>query len=29
MMCLLVGTPVGVDVSDLSVGWDSSRGGCH
>ena len=29
MMCLLVGTPVRVDVSDLSVGWDSSRGGCQ
>ena len=29
MICLLVGTPVGVDVRDLSVGWDSSRGGCH
>ena len=29
MMCLLVGTPVGVDVSDLSVGWDSSQGGCQ
>ena len=29
MICLLVGTPVGVDVTDLSVGWDSSRGGCH
>ena len=29
MMCLLVGTPVGVDVTDVSVGWDSSRGGCQ
>ena len=28
MMCLLFGTPVGVDVSDVSVVWDSSRGGC-
>ena len=29
MICLLVGTPVGVDVTDVSVGWDSSRGGCQ
>ena len=29
MMCLLVGTPVGVDVSDVSLVLDSSRGGCH
>ena len=29
MICLLVGTPVRVDVTDVSVGWDSSRGGCH
>ena len=29
MICLLVGTPVGVDVTDVSVVWDSSRGGCQ
>ena len=29
MMCLLVGTPVRVDVTDVSLVWDSSRGGCQ